>query len=101
MNLKEDIKLLMKLKKEFLYNYYYIIILFFQKWDKLIEEPDFFHLYKYYVSITVSAATDENMEKYMGYCESRFRRVVESLGNKGIYENIHLYPVEYKNPSHV
>lgn len=38
------------------------------------------------------------MLKWLGFCESQIRKLVEYLGDLNKYKNIHLHPIGYYNP---
>lgn len=69
-----------------------------QNWNKLIEPIDFFYKYYHYLAIEITA-NEDNLSKWLGYCESKLRKFVELLGETGLFDKIHLHPIEYKNPN--
>lgn len=79
--------------------YIYICYYYIQNWDKLIEPTDFFSKYNDYLAITITAESEENMLKWLGYCESKFQKLVRLLGESNLFEKIHLHPIEYNNPT--
>lgn len=45
-------------------------------WDKLIEPTDFFYKYSHYLKITISAADDVSFNKWCGYCEAKYNKII-------------------------
>lgn len=65
----------------------------------MIEPTDFFSKYNDYLAITITAESEDNMLKWLGYCESKFQKLVRLLGKSNLFEKIHLHPIEYNNPT--
>lgn len=61
-------------------------------WDKVFEESDFFTKYKNYLEMEVSAETEDDFRKWLGYVESRFRFLIYRLEQ---IENMVVHPWPY------
>lgn len=50
-----------------------------EDWSKLFEPSDFFAVHQHYLAVDVYTTDEEEQQAWCGFCESRIRKLVESL----------------------
>ena len=64
------------------------------EWLRLMEESDFFTLYKDFLDVCISSATEDDHLQWLGWIESKMRQLIIKLGNTGGVRS-HPYPRAY------
>ncbi|CAB1099929.1 unnamed protein product [Ectocarpus sp. CCAP 1310/34] len=65
--------------------------------SKLFEPSDFFLRYNHYLAVDMMASSEEEHRAWVGWVESRLRKLVEGLGLSGLpFKRVHLWPKKFE-----
>lgn len=64
-------------------------------WEEFFQPSDFFATHQHYLAVDIFAANEQDQQAWCGYCESRLRKLVESLAYIRQLTRIRAFPKKF------